>query len=91
MKLAEYLAKENIRPSQFAQRIGVPPSTVIRWVNGEREPRIAAMLTIESATEGAVTPADFIAAAQEATPQSFQESGGAQNAAAAPANDGEAV
>jgi DNA-binding transcriptional regulator YiaG len=60
MKLAEYLTKEKMRPAHFAVRLGVPVSTVTRWLNGERTPSLASMATITKATKGRVTSKDFL-------------------------------
>lgn len=60
MKLADYLSDKKIRPSAFAATLGVPPSTVMRWANGTRLPRLEAVAAIHRATDGAVTAEDFI-------------------------------
>jgi transcriptional regulator with XRE-family HTH domain len=65
MKLADYIAKKNLKPANFADRLGVPASTVTRWLNGERTPSLASMAAITKATNGKVTSKDFLAPAKE--------------------------
>ena len=60
MKLAEYLNSEGIKPSRFAADAGVPASTVIRLISGERaNPGLDLMKKIAVASGGRVTPNDF--------------------------------
>lgn len=59
MKLGEYLKDMKLRPSAFAEAIGVSPSTITRLLKGEREPRLALVMLIRDATGGRVTPEDF--------------------------------
>jgi DNA-binding transcriptional regulator YdaS (Cro superfamily) len=61
----EYLADQQIRPSVFALKIGVPASTVHRWVHGERHPTGYSLSKIEKATGGAVKVKDFYPGAAE--------------------------
>mgnify|MGYP003508866423 FL=1 len=37
-QLTAYLAKEGKKPAQFAEEIGVEPSTITRILRGERKP-----------------------------------------------------
>jgi DNA-binding transcriptional regulator YdaS (Cro superfamily) len=60
MKLTEYLAQEKLKPAHFALRLGVPASTVMRWIKGERTPSLASMDNISKATKGEVTSKDFL-------------------------------
>jgi transcriptional regulator with XRE-family HTH domain len=62
MTLSEYLARENVKRSHFAQSIGVEASTVTRWISGDRTPSLALMERISRATDGKVTPSDFLPA-----------------------------
>jgi transcriptional regulator with XRE-family HTH domain len=62
MKLADYLTKENMKPAHFAERMGVPASTVMRWLNGKRVPRLCSVALITKATKGKVTSKDFLSA-----------------------------
>jgi DNA-binding transcriptional regulator YdaS (Cro superfamily) len=66
MTLLEYLADQQIRPAALALRLGVPASTVHRWLHGERRPTIGSLLKIEKATSGAVKVKDFYPATSEA-------------------------
>lgn len=60
MTLTEYLAANNLTASAFAERLDVPPSTVIRLIKGERSPRLELLRKIMAATDGEVTPNDFV-------------------------------
>ena len=60
MKLAEYLATKQLDESAFAAALGVSAMGVRHWVNGRRTPRPEQMQKIFSATDGAVTPNDFL-------------------------------
>lgn len=60
MKLSDYLEINGFRPSQFAKLAGVPPTTIIRLLNGQREPGLPLLTKIMKATNGAVTPNDFL-------------------------------
>lgn len=59
MTLIEYLADRQIHQSAFAATLGVPPSTVHRWVRGIRRPTIASLIKIEEATGGQIKVSDF--------------------------------
>lgn len=59
MKLIDYLNKENIKPLDFAKKVGIKGRvTIYRYINGEAKPRLY-MQAICEATNGEVTPADF--------------------------------
>jgi transcriptional regulator with XRE-family HTH domain len=60
MKLAAYLKRKKMRPSRFAEKVGVPASTILRILAGQRTPRLETILMIEEATENEVTLGDFI-------------------------------
>ena len=66
MRLNEYLAKQHLNESSFARLIGVPNSTVHRWVHGKRAPSGDSMVKIEAATAGQVKFGDFFPAETEA-------------------------
>jgi DNA-binding transcriptional regulator YdaS (Cro superfamily) len=59
MTLLEYLADQQMLPSALALRLRVPPSTVHRWLHGQRRPTIGSLIKIEKATGGAVKVKDF--------------------------------
>lgn len=59
MTLAEFLQEHKKKPSAFAAELGVPPSTILRIISGEREARISTAAKIVAATDGAVGYADL--------------------------------
>ena len=65
MTLIEYLAKEQLSESAFARILGVPNSTVHRWVHvrtkggAPRRPSMALLPRIERVTGGKVAAKDF--------------------------------
>lgn len=59
MNLRSYLDVEKETVCGFAARIGVSPCSVWRWLDGSRTPRPVLMRKIFTATDGAVTAADF--------------------------------
>jgi hypothetical protein len=65
MTLAEYLDRENLKPSAFAARLGFPASTITRLLRGERRPHLRTAHAIMLATNGAVTFGDFFAASDQ--------------------------
>lgn len=67
MTLSEYLAEENLKPSQFAERLGMPASTIHRIINGQREARISTAAKIVEGTGGKVGFADLIVEAAPAS------------------------
>lgn len=67
MNLADYLREAGLTSSQFAEVVGVPPSTITRIVRGDRTPRIETAAKIALATNGAVTANDFLPVAGEQT------------------------
>ena len=60
MKLADYLASKQLKPASFAGIIGVPASTVSRWLKGERRPQLKSLAKIARETGDAVTANDFM-------------------------------
>lgn len=61
MDLHSYLATNNVRPSDFAVRIGVTLTALQRYLDGERRPKADILERIHRATGGAVQPNDFFA------------------------------
>jgi transcriptional regulator with XRE-family HTH domain len=60
MKLPDYLKRENITPSGFAESMGMPSSTITRILRGERRPSFEVVRRISKATNGEVAlPEDF--------------------------------
>lgn len=60
MKLTDYLTETRQTAADFAKRIGVDPISVRRYLNGDRRPDWEVMGKIVKATDGHVTPSDFI-------------------------------
>lgn len=60
MNLADYLQEQGIRPSQFAEQIGLPASTITRILKDEaRVPRPETIALIADATGGKVSLVDW--------------------------------
>lgn len=59
MKLKQFLKTNNISAANFSNKIGVPPATLRKWVQGERIPRKKEMLKLMQLTNGEVQPNDF--------------------------------
>lgn len=59
MNLKSYLEKERLTASEFAERVGVFPSTITRAAKGEAMPSPKLMKQIMDATSGAVSPNDW--------------------------------
>lgn len=59
MTLREYLRAKALTPRLFGKQVGASEHTVIKWVRGDRMPRMSAMKKIVKATGGAVRPDDF--------------------------------
>lgn len=62
MKLIDYLRANEITDEAFAAQVGVSKWGVRKWMYGQRVPRTEEMLAIRDATNGAVTPNDFLPA-----------------------------
>jgi predicted transcriptional regulator len=60
MTLAEFLSEKKMRPTEFAARLRVHPSTVMRWIDGDRMPNISMIVRIEDVTNGRVRALDFV-------------------------------
>lgn len=63
MTLAEFLSEADIKPTAFAERIGVTRQTLWRYMSGERRPEWDVLERIQTETSGQVTPNDFLALA----------------------------
>lgn len=59
MKLADYLAQEDLTADAFAESIGTSRESVRRYISGERIPDRKIMLKIALATGCKVTANDF--------------------------------
>jgi len=60
MRLKNYLHENQIKPSVFAEKLGVAPSTITRILKGERTPRIGLVAKITEATNNSVSLNDFL-------------------------------
>ncbi|MEM1353895.1 MAG: helix-turn-helix transcriptional regulator [Planctomycetota bacterium] len=60
MKLSDYLVTQQLGPAAFARQIGVGRMSVHRYISGERFPRPDVLERIYEATQGQVTPNDFL-------------------------------
>ncbi|MEN3212269.1 helix-turn-helix transcriptional regulator [Methylorubrum populi] len=69
MKLADYLSEVDIRPAAFAERIGVTRQAMWRYVSGDRRPEWDVLERIQAATDGHVTPNDFLSSEAPARPR----------------------
>lgn len=58
--LGKYLKDRGITQSAFAIRIGRTQPAVARYINGTRTPDWETMRRIASATDGELTPNDFL-------------------------------
>lgn len=68
MTLSDYLSEAGLKPSQFAESLGMPASTILRIISGKREARIGTAARIVEGTGGKVTFADLVIE-PAATPQ----------------------
>ncbi|MDS1138603.1 helix-turn-helix transcriptional regulator [Nitratireductor indicus] len=59
MKLETYLQSKDLKPTTFAAKVGVYPSTITRILRGERSPSLELVMKIERATKGKVKPRDW--------------------------------
>lgn len=55
MELKEYLDSKDISVHEFAERLGLMPTTVYRWINKKSKITRKNARQVEDATEGAVT------------------------------------
>lgn len=68
MKLADYLAQQEISDSAFADRIGVSRQALWRYKSGDRRPEWDVLERIAHETSGQVTPNDFLPVPAPAQP-----------------------
>ncbi|MBY0421357.1 MAG: helix-turn-helix domain-containing protein [Parvularculaceae bacterium] len=61
MNLATYIKQNGLRRSAFADKIGVSPTIVTQWCAGDAWPSADMARRIFDATDGQVTPNDFLA------------------------------
>lgn len=65
MNLATYIKQSGLRRSAFAEQIGVSPTIVTQWCAGDAWPSADMAARIFDATDGQVTPNDFLADRRE--------------------------
>jgi DNA-binding transcriptional regulator YdaS (Cro superfamily) len=73
MKLADFMAREEISTAAFAHSIGVGSISVTRYLTGARLPAADVLVKIAEVTDGAVTPNDFLLPARKAGPREAAE------------------
>lgn len=61
MHLTAYLTQHDVKPVDFAARIGVTVQALYRYLHGDRRPMPHVLERIHQATDGAVQPNDFFA------------------------------
>lgn len=64
MKLRQWLDDRDMTATAFAKAAGLDVSTITRVINGERRPDWSTLTKILDATNGEVTPNDFIPEAE---------------------------
>lgn len=64
MQLADYLSRHGLTHQAFADLIGTTQVSVGRYIRGQRFPCRGVLARIKEVTGGAVTPDDFVAAAE---------------------------
>lgn len=60
MKLTEYLDRQGLSRSAFAEKVGVSPGLVTQWIDGKTWLGRDVAQRVVEATNGAVTPNDFL-------------------------------
>ncbi len=60
MRLDDWISRKGMTREAFAALIDVEPASVTRYANGDRVPRPTIMRRIVTATNGDVTPNDFL-------------------------------
>lgn len=66
MNLRTYIGRDRAKLLKLAEDIGVSPTSLYRYMSGDRMPRRAVMQAIVAATDGKVKPADFYATTEAA-------------------------
>lgn len=67
MKLSDYIASREVSLSTIARRAGIAHSTLIRALRGTHLPTRRVRQMVALATSGAVSEAEFLAEAHEAS------------------------
>lgn len=66
--LTEYLERTGTSLSGFALRMGKSPSTLLRALNGERNPSVKLAKLVERTSDGEVTASQFLNTCLSAVP-----------------------
>lgn len=75
MKLGEYIKSEGISQVFFSILSGIHPSTLSRYISGDKKPSLRALSIIHKCTKGKVTPFDFFPEDKASTVQDSQAQG----------------
>jgi transcriptional regulator with XRE-family HTH domain len=75
MNLQAYLDRNDLSRADFAKQIGVSEVAVTRYIGGKRMPRPEVLSKIREATNGAVTPNDFLPEQEAGAPRPFRPEG----------------
>jgi hypothetical protein len=59
--LRDFLARRGINAEAFASDHQLSPWSVRHWARGDKMPQLEAQRRLEAATDGEVTPADWLA------------------------------
>lgn len=59
-KLEQYLLERNLTNAAFGAVVGFAESTVRHWRKGKRKPSLVALQKIATATNGEITPNDWL-------------------------------
>jgi transcriptional regulator with XRE-family HTH domain len=59
MKLAQYLKDNEVKVTDFAEKVGVTATALQRYIDGERRPKAEVLEAIHRETNGKVQPNDF--------------------------------
>ena len=55
MTLYQYLSQNQVEKAQFARDLGIAESSLFKYINQEREPKLSIAIKIVELTEGKVT------------------------------------
>lgn len=70
MDLRQYLDENDLSAAKFAEKIGVTPMSIFRYLRRERVPQAEVLARIIAETGGKVTPNDFFGIAEDGAPAS---------------------
>jgi transcriptional regulator with XRE-family HTH domain len=90
MTLDEYLTQNDLTETEFARLVGCSQGTINKLRNGKTNPTMTMLQAISRATDGAVTPNDFLPEQEPAPSRPFRDEG-APEAASVEADGDERV